>query len=176
MMSNYCKLVDCGSLAVARGMCMKHYHKEFYKRRKYPIYDIWRNMIARCYDPNSTSYGSYGGRGITVCSRWLVGLPNKKPHKLFTLDMGPRPSENHSLERINNEDNYYPANCKWATQQEQCRNRRSNRMLTHDGQTRCMSEWAELLGVSKGFIHRRLANGWTIEAALTHPKKQNKYG
>lgn len=82
-------------------------------------YTAWCNMKARCYNPNYIDFARYGGRGIIVCSRWMV-------FENFFADMGIRPSEHHSLDRINSDGNYEPSNCRWATTTQQTRNRKSN--------------------------------------------------
>lgn len=83
-----------------------------------PEQNAWSNMKTRCYNPNSANYKYYGARGITVCARWL------KSFDYFLKDMGPKPTPQHSLDRINVNGNYTPKNCRWATQSQQMRNRR----------------------------------------------------
>ncbi len=87
-------------------------------------YRCWRHIKSRCYNPNVPTFNDYGGRGLTVCSQWLQSFPT------FLSDMGPKPSPKHSLDRINNDDGYHPANCRWATRTEQARNRRPRRKKT----------------------------------------------
>jgi len=124
-------------------------------------YTVWAAMLQRCSNPNNTAFDRYGGRGITVCDRW-------KSFENFFSDMGPRPA-NMSIDRIDNNKGYEPNNCRWATETEQQRNKTSSRLLTWDGQTLCVSEWAELLGVPSRRIISRLARGWDVERALTFP-------
>jgi len=89
------------------------------------IYKLWQSMKGRCLIPGSNKYEYYGGRGITVCKRWLK-------FKNFYKDMGDRP-EGLTLDRINNNKGYSPSNCKWATKKEQMRNKRDNHLLTFKG-------------------------------------------
>jgi len=90
-------------------------------------YDAWRHMIQRCHNPNDISWKNYGGRGISVCERWRHSFDN------FIEDIGPKPSFKHTLDRINNDGNYEPTNCRWATRQEQVANTRPN-ILRHCSQ------------------------------------------
>lgn len=126
-----------------------------------PIYQLWDGMIRRCYNPNHAAYKNYGGRGITVCDRW-------RSFEKFFEDIGFRP-EGMSLDRIDNDKGYSPDNCRWATQKEQCRNTRTNRMLTAFGTTKSLIEWAEHIGVTENLLRTRLRSGWAIERALTEP-------
>lgn len=136
-----------------------------------PLYHIWINMIARCYDAASEAYARYGGRGIKVCQRWLD--PAEGIHN-FSQDIGPRPSASHTLDRKNNNGDYEPDNCRWATKVEQSRNRRTNLVLTHAGKSQCASAWAEELGFStRNAIVKRLRAGWSVEKALTTPPLSN---
>ncbi|MGY8988455.1 MAG: hypothetical protein ACKVG7_07840, partial [Flavobacteriales bacterium] len=114
-------------------------------------------------------YDGYGGRGISVCDRWRDSFEN------FLADMGERPSNEHSIDRKDNDGNYEPDNCRWATKKEQGRNRRSNRILTFNNKTQTLIEWSEELGISSAVIRQRIkASGWSIEEALTTPARQYK--
>jgi hypothetical protein len=96
---------------------------------KSPEYQAWRNMIARCCDPGCPNFKRYGGRGISVCKRWLFSFSD------FFKDVGPRPSPKHSLDRIDNAGNYERGNVQWARRREQQQNLRTNVKLTHNGET-----------------------------------------
>ncbi len=128
--------------------------------RHSPEYGIWCDVIKRCSNPN---YDYYAKRGITVCWRW------RNSFATFIEDMGARPSAKHSIERIDNDGNYEPGNVRWATPKEQARNRRNNRLLTHEGKIQCMASWAEVLGIDYRLLCRRLNLGWRTERALTEP-------
>lgn len=137
------------------------------------IYKIWCDMKARCYDKHRMYYYLYGGRGITVCREW-------REFENFIRDMGEPPTQKHTIDRIDPNGNYEPSNCRWATMKEQANNTRSNRMITHKGETRTMSQWADEAGMSSDNIKDRLNKlGWTVEKALSTPlnkcKKKTMY-
>lgn len=135
---------SCGCLMNAR---RKEFAKEHTthglsgRKNRPPEYSIWNGIKQRCLNTKSISYKSYGGRGIKVCDRWKKSFPN------FLEDMGKRPTNKHSIDRINNNGNYEPSNCRWATIKEQTRNTRTNRLITIKGETKCLSEWVEFLGL-----------------------------
>lgn len=134
-------------------------------------FTILSSIKQRCCNPKDAAYKNYGGRGITVCDRWL---DKKKGLLNFVEDMGKRPSPLHSIDRINNDGPYSPENCRWATRQQQARNRKSSRFLTCNGVTKLMCEWVDETGLSHALIRHRLRNGWTVEEALLTPKNKNK--
>lgn len=122
-------------------------------------YITWQSMIARCKNPSNASFMDYGSRGIEVCSRWLK-------FENFLADMGERP-KGKTLDRKENEKGYYKENCRWATPKEQANNRSTNVMLTHNGKTLNVAQWAEELGLKRTTVYARLKLGWSIERALT---------
>jgi hypothetical protein len=130
-----------------------------------PEYRAWQTMRLRCVDPTNAAYPDYGGRGITVCERWLNSV------EAFVADMGPKPTPAHELDRENNDGNYEPDNCRWVTRKVNDRNRRSNRFLTFGGETLCVAEWCERLGLPCDTVHKRLEAGWSIEQTLTVPNR-----
>lgn len=135
-----------------------------HNRSKTPEYSSWRSMRERCQNPNSKYYPRYGGCGIVICERWQT-------FENFREDMGLRPSLKHTIDRYpNNDGNYEPGNCRWATKKEQSRNTKTNRRLTYNGETKCVVEWAEQLGMSKLVILQRLRLGWSIERTLSTPR------
>jgi hypothetical protein len=125
------------------------------------IRNIWRHMIRRCTQANHPSYQLYGKRGITVCKRWM-------DLALFYEDMG-HPPDGLSIERINNDGNYEPGNCRWATQVEQAHNTRRNRRIEFNGQEKLLCDWSRELGIKAPTLHRRLKDGWPISEAITKP-------
>ncbi len=133
-------------------------------------YSVWFGMRMRCEDPRNRFYPEYGGRGIGVCERWLDFVN-------FYADMGDCPSPRHTLDRFpDNNGNYEPGNCRWATAKEQQRNKRDNRLVEYRGETRCVTEWAEILGVSAGRLFDRLRRNWTCEEAIGNVKRSRKSG
>lgn len=134
---------------------------------KTPEYQVWRNMKARCLRPSHTAYKNYGGRGITICDRWLK-------FEGFFLDMGQRPSLSHSLERKDNNRGYEPSNCEWTTKRNQQQNTRACWMITHQGRTLCAAEWCRILGLNERSVNYRLRHGWNPVEAITVPLEINK--
>lgn len=118
---------------------------------KHPLYRTWFGMVSRCHMKTFASYKDYGARGITVCDRWRGARENGELGSidgfyLFVEDMGERPSPKHSIDRINNDGNYEPGNCRWATSLEQQNNKRSNHRITARGVTKTLSEWGRVFG------------------------------
>ncbi len=135
-----------------------------------PEYVAWRSMRARCYYASNIDYSSYGGRGITVCERWQT-------FDGFLADMGHRPSPGHTLDRYpDNDGNYEPGNCRWATARQQGRNRRTNHYVTVGVESYTIAEWSERKGVSEDSIRWRLKNGWNPERAVSQPARSTLEG
>jgi hypothetical protein len=132
-----------------------------------PEYHSWVGMIQRCHNPKATGYHNYGARGISVCERWRNSFSS------FHDDMGPRPPGT-SLDRINNNGNYEPGNCRWTTASEQKRNSRTARHLTFRGETKTIAAWAEIVGISRLLIRKRIAAGWDTPSALTRQSHKGK--
>lgn len=133
-----------------------------YKRKSSRVYWIWNSMLQRCTNNNNKGYINYGGRGITVCDRWLK-------FENFHKDMGDKP-KNMTLERKDNEKGYSHENCYWANRGVQNRNKRNNHNITVDGETKCITEWGRSIGLSHTTIIARINNGWPESLAVTLPK------
>ena len=131
---------------------------------KTSTYKSWEAMIQRCSNASLKSYKNYGGRGISVCDEWTK-------FEKFYADMGIKPN-GCSIDRIDVNGNYDQLNCRWSTMKQQNRNRRNNRLIEFNGETMCVNEWAESLGINKRTLLNRLTNGWEIKKALTHPVRQ----
>jgi hypothetical protein len=122
---------------------------------------IWAGMLTRCTNKNHHKYHRYGGRGINVCARWQESFEN------FFSDMGICPA-GHSLDRINNDGNYEPVNCRWATNKQQSWNSSTPNFLSFDGQSLPASEWAVNLGIPQTTFHRHLNKGMSIDEIVRH--------
>lgn len=128
------------------------------------LHNIWANMKARCKNKRCPTFKHYGGRGISVCKEWMESF---EAFRDWALRNGY--SEGLEIDRINNDGNYCPENCRWATRKQQNRNTSQNRMITINGTTKNISEWAELSGVNYFTIRWRLRNGISGENLLTKP-------
>lgn len=129
-------------------------------RSRTPEYRAWINMISRCENERTPHYEGWGGRGISVCSEW------RHSFECFLSDMGPRPTPKHSVDRRDVNLGYTPENCRWATQTEQMRNVRNNRLVTFRGSKVPLSEAVEELGLKYNTVLYRLRRGKTEEEAL----------
>lgn len=129
---------------------------------KTPVYSSWLTMRKRCYNEQSPDYPTYGGRGISVCDRWMS-------FENFYADMGDRP-KGMSLDRIDCDGDYSPENCRWATNTQQARNKRNTRMVTFNGVTKSLRDFCEELSLNCGTVMTRITQlGWSIDRALTVP-------
>lgn len=164
---------DCGNKKIVRGAhlthgkilscgCLKNEIHRTHRMTRTPSYNAYCNMIARCTRPSHHKYKDYGARGIKVCREWLESFES------FYADMGEKP-EGKSIDRIQNDGPYSPENCKWSTPEEQQRNRRANRRIEFKGEVHCLTEWAELTGISKKAIEGRLFRNWPVDKALSTP-------
>lgn len=134
-----------------------------------PLYYIWKGMKQRCYNPKVSNYHNYGGRGISVCDEWLDDF---QAFYDWAILHGYEPGL--SIDRIDNNGDYSPSNCQWATRTEQSNNTRTNKQLTYDGKTQSISQWARELNIGDGTLRTRLNLGWDVEKALTTPIRNHK--
>jgi hypothetical protein len=163
--ANLGRTLSCRKCGLERGASKIRTHG----RQPRDVFRIWGLMRNRCLNKKGEAYVNYGARGIGICERW-------DSFENFRDDMGPRPSPKHSVERLDNSKDYSPENCKWATMSEQCRNRRSSKLITAFGQTKTVAEWAETAPVNYSTLNQRLVAGWDAEKALTEPKHEyNKH-
>lgn len=153
------KIVSCG--------CHKNESasKRFstHKLCKSSEYSSWAAMINRCTNKKLRDYKNYGGRGIVVCDRWRDSFED------FLLDMGNKPSQKHSIDRIDVNGNYQKSNCRWADDFQQARNARSNIVIEFNNKKMVLSEAAEIYGINYGTLISRYRKGWTVDEMLTIP-------
>lgn len=129
----------------------------------------WVAMITRCTNPKASNYARYGGRGIKVCDRWI------KSYSDFLNDMGRAPSAEHTLDRINNDGDYEPGNCKWSTKEDQQNNRRNTLLIEHEGKKLSATQWSQIVRIPAKRILHRVKHGWPVAEALTTlPTKENR--
>lgn len=161
----YVCVCDCGKEKTVRGTHLKqglirscgclykeagvNKQKEIGKRNNPKEHKSWSGMIQRCYNIKNKKYYRYGGRGITVCDRWLKSFEN------FYKDMGDKPSSEYSLDRIDNNGNYEPYNCRWATQKQQANNRSNNRYICYMGINETVGYWEIFLKIPQGTLSRK---------------------
>jgi len=150
------KSTGCRSCAI-----LKHGHSSHRAGKLSREYKTWMSMKQRCANPKAGFYARYGGRGITVCDRWNLFVN-------FLADMGVRPPD-HSLDRIDNDGNYEPGNCRWATRKQQSYNKSNNRTFTYKGKTKCVKEWCAFLGMDEGLVRGRLGLNWPFVKAIETP-------
>jgi len=155
---------SCGCLRVEKTIkrLTKHGHSTRAKTSK--TYRSWYSIIQRCTNPNNKDYHSYGGRGITICKRWMK-------FENFLKDMGEMP-KGHQIDRVNNDKGYCRSNCRLVTSKINNRNKRNNHLITYKGKTQCMSAWAEELNINKATLWYRVYYGWSIEKTLTTPVRK----
>lgn len=136
---------------------------------KTTLYKRWMGMKARCYNSNHMAHKDYGGRGIKVCDRWLESFQN------FYDDMGD-PPPGCSIDRIDNNGDYTPENCQWATREDQSNNLRKNRIIEYNGERHSVTMWSRILGIHQSTLDERLRSGWKIADALdARLKSKRKY-
>lgn len=131
-------------------------------RTKHLLYGTWHQMINRCENPKSKHYDRYGGRGIKVCDEWHDFWSFVK----WSDSVGGRPN-GYTLDRIDNDGNYCPENCRWADWKTQTSNKSSNRYITYNGKTQTIQQWSIDFGLNEQTLTNRINRGWSIERALT---------
>lgn len=134
------------------------------------IFHCWSAMKDRCTNERHKAYKNYGGRGIRVCDEWLHDFQT-----FYEWAMENGYSDELSIDRIDNDGNYEPSNCRWITYKEQQNNKRTNHYLEYDGEVKTIAQWAEIVGIKRKVLTQRINNGWTTEKALTTPvRKRSK--
>lgn len=175
---------DCGKITTVRGSCLRSGHTQScgcYQRERTGnanrrhgetdsrIHHEWAAIKARCYNPKNKRYNRYGGRGITLCPEWRESF---EAFRYWALANGYR--DDLTIDRIDNDGNYCPENCRWATQKEQQNKRSNTKKVEYKGETRSLKQWAEKYGIRYATFYRRLRDGWSFEDALTMPLQHQK--
>ena len=160
--NGYKKSCGCLQREVRSTSHFKHGHAATISRE----YNIWSGIKSRCLNPSALYFHRYGGRGISICSRWRESFSS------FLEDMGRAPSDQHSIDRINNDGNYDPSNCRWATRKQQGRNTRKNRIVAINGKDMVFSEACEVYGIHWATAISRIKSGWSPEKAFMTPPNQ----
>ena len=170
---------DCGSIVSVRNCHLLSGHtrscgclareakpKNPNKMSGTPLYKVWDGMKYRCYSPNAPQYHNYGSRGITMCDEWHKSY---RAFRDWAISNGYQPGL--SLDRIDNDGNYEPSNCRWTDSVEQGRNRRTNIIIEYKGEKKTVAEWAEYTGLYYTTILERYRKGWTPEEIIETPKR-----
>jgi len=149
---------------------LEEFSKRFTKhnQRHTKLYEIWKGIKNRCLNPNHSSFHNYGGRGITICDEWkndFVSFYN------WSMQNGYIESVT-TIDRINNDGNYEPSNCRWTDRKTQANNTRTNHYITYQNQTLTLKQWSEKINISYSCLLSRLKHNWSIEKALTTPAKK----
>lgn len=153
----------CSSGCSSRGKPRDNYWNVTHGQSRDPIYNIWTAMKQRCLNPRHPQWHRYGGRGISICKRWVESV------EAFAADMGPRPPGG-TLERENNDRGYEPGNCIWAPRSAQSNNISTNRIITIGGVSRSVRQWEQHMGCARGTISSRLnVLGWSERDAVLVP-------
>lgn len=164
---------SCGCLEKAN---LEYFQRHSYRRKsagvdfsgalnKHPLYGLWYSMLTRCYNKNSKHYNSYGGRGIKVCNRWL---PENLGFEHFVNDMGERPSKMHTLDRINNDGDYCPENCRWATIAQQSNNKQKSVIVNYLGKRVYLKELCQILGLNYARVAHQIQKGFDINTIISN--------
>ena len=149
---------SCGCLRKERNIESHKTHGQSRSR----LYYIWNHMKSRCYNKNHKDYKNYGGRGIKICDEWQDNF-----QAFYDWSMSHGYDDTLTIDRIDNNGNYEPNNCRWVTVKQQNRNRRSNINFTCNGETHCLMDWCKILGLNYNTVYNRFHNcNWSIEKAL----------
>lgn len=188
MYSQWLCQCDCGNTFTTLGVtlkygsvkscgCLKKESAQERARRKIKtdvhaekLYNVWQGMKARCYNINGIAYNCYGGRGITVCDEWKDNYPAFKKWAYENGYDEDAPKGACTLDRIDVDGNYCPENCRWVDRKAQANNRRTNRLVEYNGETKTLHEWSIITGISQSVLYARIFNlKWDIERAFKQP-------
>lgn len=159
---------SCGCLQ--KDLLVKRKPRKTHGKSNKRLYTMFHNMQRRCYDEDHVSFHNYGGKGISVSKEWRNDF---KSFYKWAVENGY--SDNLTIDRINNENDYSPTNCRFITHKEQQNNRKDNVFVNYEGESRTISQWAEFLNVEYSTLQTRLKRGWSIERALNTPVRKGDY-
>ena len=177
-------LCDCGKTTIVSTSnltsnrikscgCLKHEslmeRNITHNQRHTKLYEVWKTMKQRCYNPNNRSYHNYGGRGISICDEWKN---NFESFYIWSKNNGYK--EELTIDRIDVNGNYDPCNCRWTTKLIQANNTRTNKYVTINNETKTVSEWCRFYNISNSAVYLRVKNGMSLLDALTTPSKRPK--
>jgi hypothetical protein len=166
------KVKSCGCLRpkLISEYKTKHGFASRDKSNRSKEYVTWCDIKKRCTNPNYKQYKDYGGRGINIDDSFKNDFP------MFLKDVGFAPSSKHSIDRIDNEKGYIPGNLRWVLPHIQQRNKRNSRLITFNGETRCLSDWCDIYDVNPKLLWDRLNSGWSVDRALTETPRAQRLG
>lgn len=168
-------MCDCGNQKIISGGSLTRTNRPTHScgcetslrthgQRNTRLYRIWSGMKSRCCNTNNSHYKNYGGRGVRICEEWLHNFVN-----FYDWALKNGYSDDLSIDRINNNGNYEPSNCRWVDPVVQGNNRRTNQILEFDGERKTVKEWSDEIGMPDQTIYKRLEAGWSVEEILTTP-------
>ena len=158
LVTAHTKSCGCLSVEATKKANTKHGHNKTGKPSS--EYTTWASMIQRCTNPKTTRFENHGGRGITICSRWLNSFEN------FLADMGLKPFQKAQLDRENNNGNYEPGNCRWVTRLVNAGNKRNTIVIIYQGEAKTISEWSKAVGIKASTLRDRYHQGWSHSRML----------
>lgn len=165
---------DCGKEKVVHGTSLKsgastncgcgriEKHRKTHGLTKHPLYRVWQRMKGCTHSPSHQDYDNYGGRGISMCDEWKTDFKN-----FYDWSMNNGWEKGLEIDRINTNGDYEPSNCRFTDRKGQMQNTRRTHIITYNGETHSITEWAEKLGMNRNTLYNRLQHGWSIEKALT---------
>lgn len=161
---------SCGCYNIDRIKERNHILKRKHGETNTKLFHVWAGMLTRCNNPNAINYCDYGAKGIRVCDEWANDFTKFRD---WAYANGYR--EDLTIDRIDYHGIYEPSNCRWCTAKEQNRNRSSNTLITYKGETHCIADWADIIGMKYSILQRRLNNPhYTLERAFTEPPRKRK--
>lgn len=163
---------SCGCLQKERAaQSAREHHTVKHGDSRERIHNIWYLMKYRCTNPKSPAYAKYGGKGIRLCDEWADDINGYFAFKNWAIRNGY--SEELTIDRIDNDGNYCPENCRWVNAAVQNNNKRANRKLTYNGETHNVAQWSEILGVDRRLLYNRVYLGWDVDRIFTQPYRKS---